>query len=87
MKIDHRPLVKSEYQKLSFFISQPKHMLWVLKKRLSETVLLSTKNICYYSWVRKYLHIYAEFIGLSKPVDHKYARFSVNPLSPKFNFN
>ena len=27
-----RPLVKSVYQKINFLISQPKHMLWVLKR-------------------------------------------------------
>ena len=30
-----RPLVKSVYQKNNFLISQPKHMLWVLKRTVS----------------------------------------------------
>ena len=30
-----RPLVKSAYQKINFLISQPKHMLWVLKRIVS----------------------------------------------------
>ena len=30
-----RPLVKSVYQLLNFLISQPKHMLWVLKRTIS----------------------------------------------------
>ena len=30
-----RPLVKSAYQKNNFLISQPKHMLWVLKRSVS----------------------------------------------------
>ena len=30
-----RPLVKSAYQKYNFLISQPKHMLWVLKRTVS----------------------------------------------------
>ena len=30
--INSRPLVKSAYQKKYFLISQPKHMLWVLKR-------------------------------------------------------
>ena len=30
-----RPLVKSAYQKNNFLISQPKHMLWVLKRTVS----------------------------------------------------
>ena len=31
----NRPLVKSAYQKNNFLISQPKHMLWVLKITVS----------------------------------------------------
>ena len=30
-----RPLVKSVYQHINFLISQPKHMLWVLKRTVS----------------------------------------------------
>ena len=30
-----RPLVKSAYQKINFPISQPKQMLWVLKRTVS----------------------------------------------------
>ena len=30
-----RPLVKSVYQKNNFLISQPKHMLWILKRTVS----------------------------------------------------
>ena len=30
-----RPLVKSAYQKFDFLISQPKHMLWLLKRTVS----------------------------------------------------
>ena len=41
-----RPLVKSVYQKISFLISQPKHVVGTQKNRLNETVLLSTQNIC-----------------------------------------
>ena len=42
-KIDeyHRSLVKSVYQKINFLISQPKHILWVLKR----TVSLSTVSL------------------------------------------
>ena len=29
------PLVKSAYQKYNFIVSQPKHMLWVLKRTVS----------------------------------------------------
>ena len=31
----YRPLVESAYQKINFLISQPKHMLWVLKRTVS----------------------------------------------------
>ena len=61
-----RPLVKSAQQQTNFVISQPKNMLWVLKRtvsmryimgtqknRLNGTVVLGTQNICF--WVRKYL--------------------------------
>ena len=34
-KIYFRPLGKSAYQKINFLISQPKHMLWVLKRTVS----------------------------------------------------
>ena len=30
-----RTLVKSVYQKINFLISQPKHMLWALKRTVS----------------------------------------------------
>ena len=30
-----KPLGKSAYQKINFLISQPKHMLWVLKRTVS----------------------------------------------------
>ena len=44
-------------------------MLWVLKKkRLNEMVLLSTQNMLKW-WVREYLQFYAENFCLSKPVD------------------
>ena len=40
-----RPLVKSAFLKINFPISQPKHMLWVLKKNcLNEMVLLAPKT-------------------------------------------
>ena len=32
LNFNFRPIVKSEDQKVSFLISQPKHMLWVLKR-------------------------------------------------------
>ena len=42
----YRPLVKSAYQKNNFLISQPKHMLFVLKTH--ETVLFVYLNLCLY---------------------------------------
>ena len=33
--LSHRPLVKSAKQKNDFLISEPKHMLWVLKRTVS----------------------------------------------------
>ena len=40
------PLVKSVYQKNNFLISQPKRMLWVLKRTVSmrQLILLSTQK-------------------------------------------
>ena len=40
-----RTLAKSAKRKFNFLFSQPKYMLWVLKK-LNETVLLRTQNLC-----------------------------------------
>ena len=51
-KTQYQPHI-SVYLKIIFLISQPKHMLWVLKRtvsqknRLTETVLLSTQNTCF----------------------------------------
>ena len=38
------------------------------KNRLNKTVLLSTQNIYYELWLRKYLQFYADFFCLSKPM-------------------
>ena len=38
--------------KTYFSYSQPKHMLWILKR----TFLLAPKNLCFNFWIRKYLH-------------------------------
>ena len=47
IEIYSRPPDKRECWKTIFFISHPKHMLLVLKKkRLNKTVLLSTQNTC-----------------------------------------
>ena len=41
----YRPLVKSAYQKINFLISQPKHMLWVLKRMVSYVQTDGLENI------------------------------------------
>ena len=50
------------------------------KIRLTETVLLSTQNICSKLWARKYLQFYAENICLSKPVKSDMISL-LNPVS------
>ena len=35
IKVNYRPLVKSVLRKNNFLISEPKHMLWVLKRTVS----------------------------------------------------
>ena len=53
-KMDTMPKLsdKSAQLKIIFLISQPKHMLWVLKR----TVLLSSQNTCSDWWLRKRSH-------------------------------
>ena len=46
LKVCRRPPDKSAYVKIIFLISEAKHKLWVFKKRIDETVLLSTQNTC-----------------------------------------
>ena len=58
-----RPVVKNVYQNINFLISQPKHMLWVLKRRVSLSQLFGAPK----TWVRKYLQFYAYNFCLSKP--------------------
>ena len=48
-----------------FLISQPKHMLWVLKRK---TVLLSTQNTCLNWPIRKYSYFYYQKFCLSWPM-------------------
>ena len=50
-----RPLVESAYQKNNSYFSTKTYVVGTQKNRLNETVLLSTQNICYKLWVRKYL--------------------------------
>ena len=68
----------------NFLISQPKHMLLVLKTGLNETVLLSSQNICKNKQVKKcsqfyaqinYEYFYLTFLGLAgvKNVQNKKA--------------
>ena len=41
------------------------------KNHLNETVLLSTQNISFNWWVRKYLQFYTQKFCLSKPVKYQ----------------
>ena len=72
-----RLLVKSVYQKNYFlYFSAKTYVVGAQKNRLNETVLietvlLSTQNICFNLWVRKYLQLYIELICLSKPVTER----------------
>ena len=48
-----------------FFISQPKHMLWVLKRTVSMRRFFWTpQNICLNQWVRKYLQFLTKLIQI-----------------------
>ena len=49
-----RSLVKSAYQKTNFLISQPKHMLWVLKRPVSMRRFFEHPKHMLKIWVRKY---------------------------------
>ena len=63
-----RTLIKSVYQKKKKnLISQPKHMLWVLKRPISMRRFFWAPK----RWVRKYLLFYAQKLCLSKPVMYK----------------
>ena len=56
-------LVKNAYQKNIFiYFSTKTYVVGTQKNRLNERVLLSTQNICYNWWVRKYLQFYAQKI-------------------------
>ena len=59
-------------KKLFPYISTKTYVVGTQKNRLSETVLLSTQNICSNSWFRKYLHFCAQTICLSKPYMFSY---------------
>ena len=58
----NRPLVKSAYQKINFLISQPKHMLWVLKRMVSYVQTDGLEN--FYNFMLKnyvYLNLWLKF--------------------------
>ena len=59
-----RTLVEKQFS----YFSTKTYVVGTQKNRLSETVLLSTQNICSELQVRKYLHWYVEIFCLSKPV-------------------
>ena len=56
------------YQKINFLISQPKHMLWVLKRTISMRRFFWAPKTCSNWWIRKYLQFYAQKFCLSKPI-------------------
>ena len=51
----------------SYFITKT-YVAGAQKNSLNETVLLSTPNICYNSWIRKYSQVCSQNICLSKPM-------------------
>ena len=55
-------------EKYISYFSTKTYVVGDQKNRLNEMVLLSTQNICYKLWVRKYFQFYAENICLSKPM-------------------
>ena len=68
-----KQLDKNTHNSMLFFffknlVSQPKQMLWVLKRNVDELVLLSTQNMCLNSWVRKYSQFCAQEFCLSQPM-------------------
>ena len=72
------------HRKISFLISQPKHMLWALERTVSMRLfLLRTQNMCLKLGVRKYLQFYAEIFCLSKPVRLAVKIFLVNMVAPR----
>ena len=61
----HGPLVLIQ----ALYHCAPKtYVVGTQKNRFNEMVLLSTKNICYKLYLRKYLQFYAEIFCLPKPM-------------------
>ena len=56
-----RTLVTSAWRKFNFLISQPKHMLWVLKRIVSMRRFFWAPKTYVNWWVRKYLHFTLKF--------------------------
>ena len=54
-------------EKYFSYFSTKTYVVFTQKNRLNETVLLSTKNICWKLWVRKYLQFFAENFCIPKP--------------------
>ena len=62
-----RPLVKSVYQIINFLISQPKHMLWVLKRTVSmRWFFCAPIKYAQTDGLQKILHFYAQKFCLTK---------------------
>ena len=61
-----RPLVKSAYQKNNLLISQPKHMLWVLKRTASmRRFFLAPKMLKNYGYENIYNFTLELFVSLN----------------------
>ena len=56
-------------RKIIFLFSNQTYVVGTQKNCLDETVLVSTHNICWKLWVKKYWQFYAENVCSSKPVD------------------
>ena len=58
-------------KKIFSYFSTKTYVVGTRKKRLKETILLSTQNVCLNLWIRKYLHFNVLIFCLSKPVAHR----------------
>ena len=76
-----RPLVKSAYQKINLEFSTKMYVVGTQKKHLIETVLLGTKTLCLYWWVRKYWQFYTQkFCLYIKTYEHSIREIDSLPL-------
>ena len=60
---------KSAYLKIIFLISQPKHMLWVLKRTVSMRLFFwAAKTHVFNWWISKWSQFYADILYLTGPM-------------------